>query len=384
MRKEFALDRRAKIGLSALTVFAALVLLAVTTRTYAPRSGAIVSTGTPLAARFSHTATLLENGQVLIAGGMERNGVWLDSAEIYDPASGHFSSAGRMLTRRAGAMAVLLANGQVLIAGGADGSGKSLRSTEIYDPAKHVFTPGADMLAPRAHGIAVRLKDGKVLVAGGCAQGAEDRLASAELYDPAAKTFTWTGSMHTPRGAFNALTLRDGRVLVAGGMSGGDLPDPIVEASAEIYDPGTGKFTPTGSMSVPRFKHGMALLKDGRAMIVGGQTGGAFGPKLNSTEFFDPATLRFSRGPQMKYARFKLIEGVATLSDGHVLVAGGADQPELYEPASNSFVPVSGPTLDGFLFSTATVLEDGKVLLVDGYGRHATAGAVRQAWLWQP
>jgi hypothetical protein len=378
------LDRRAKIGLSALTIFAALVLLAVTTRTYAPRSGAIVSTGTPLAARFSHTATLLENDQVLIAGGMERNGVWLDSAEIYDPASGHFSSAGRMLTRRAGAMAVLLASGRVLIAGGTDGSGKSLRSTEMYDPAKHIFIPGPDMLAPRSHGIAVRLKDGKVLIAGGCAQGDEQRLASAELYDPSSKTFTWTGSMHTPRGAFNALALRDGRVLVTGGMSGGELPDVTVEASSEIYDPDSGKFTPTGPMSVPRYKHGMALLKDGRVLVIGGQTRGAFGPKLASTEFFDPATLRFSRGPQMKYARFKLLQGVASLSDGHVLVAGGADQPELYEPASNSFVPVSGPTLDGFLFSSATALQDGKVLMVDGYGRHATAGAVRQAWLWEP
>jgi hypothetical protein len=384
MRKESGLDRRAKIGLSALTIFAALVLLAVTTRTYAPRSGDIVSTGTPLAARFSHTATLLENNQVLIAGGMERNGVWLDSAEIYDPESGHFSSAGRMLTRRAGAMAVLLANGQVLIAGGTDGSGKSLRSTEIYDPAKHVFMPGPDMLAPRAHGIAVRLKDGKVLMAGGCAEGDEDRLASAELYDPVAKTFTWTGSMRTSRGAFNAVALHDGRVLVTGGMSGGELPDVTVEASAEIYDPDLGRFMPTAPMSAPRYKHGMALLKDGRVLVIGGQTGGAFGPKLASTELFDPATLRFSRGPQMKYARYKLLQGVATLSDGHVLVAGGADQPELYDPVSNSFIPVSGPTLDGFLFSSATALENGQVLLVDGYGRHATAGAVRQAWLWQP
>jgi Kelch motif protein/galactose oxidase-like protein len=384
MRKESGLDRRAKIGLSALTIFSALVLLAVTTRTYAPKSGAIVSTGTPLTPRFSHTATLLENNQVLIAGGMERNGVWLDSAEIYDPATGHFSSAGRMLTRRAGAMAVLLANGQVLIAGGSDGSGKSLRSTEIYDPANHRFTPGPDMLAPRAHGVAVRLKDGKVLIAGGSAQGDEERLASAELYDPVAKNFTWTGSMHTPRGVFRALALRDGRVLVTGGMSAGELPDVTVEASAETYDPATGKFTPTGPMSVPRYKHGMALLNDGRVLVIGGQNGGAFGPELASTEFFDPATLRFSRGPQMKYARFKLLQGVATLSDGHVLVAGGADQPELYDPTSNSFIPVSGPTLDGYFFSSATALEDGKVLMVGGYGRHATAGAVRQAWLWQP
>lgn len=384
MLKEFCLDRRAKIGLSALTIFAALVLLAVTTRTYAPKTGSIASTGAPRAARFSHTATLLSDGRVLIAGGMERNGYWLDSAEIYNPETGHFSPTRNMLSRRAGAMAVRLPSGKVLIAGGTDGSGSSLRTTEIYDPAGNVFTPGPNMLSPRSHGVAILLKDGRVLIAGGCAQGDDQRLASAEIYDPAAQTFSWTGSMHVPRGAFNAVALADGRVLVTGGMSSGQLPDPTIEASAETYDPATGRFTLTSPMSVPRYKHGMALLKDGRALIIGGQNGGAFGQRLSSTEFFDPETSSFSRGPEMKYARFKLIQGVAVLGDGHVLVAGGADQPEMYDPHNETFVPVSGPKIDGYLFSTATVLDDGTVLLVDGYGKHPTAGAVRQAWLWQP
>jgi hypothetical protein len=384
MLKEFCLDRRAKIGLSALTIFAALVLLAVTTRTYAPKTGTIVSTGAPRIARFSHTATLLVDNRVLIAGGMERNGYWLNSAEIYNPETGQFSPTRNMLSRRAGAMAARLPNGKVLIAGGTDGSGTSLRTTEIYDPASNIFAPGPIMLAPRAHGVAIRLKDGRVLIAGGCAQGDDERLASAEIYDPATQTFSWTGSMHVPRGAFNAVALTDGRVLVTGGMSSGQLPDVTVEASAEIYNPATGTFTLTSPMSVPRYKHGIALLKDGRVLIIGGQTGGSFGPRLSSTEFFDPATSSFSRGPEMKYPRFKLIQGVAVLSDGHVLVAGGADQPEMFDPHTERFVPVSGPAMDGYFFSTATVLDDETVLLVDGYGKHAAAGAVRQAWLWQP
>jgi Kelch motif/Galactose oxidase, central domain len=378
------MDRRAKIGLSALTVFAALVLLAVTTRTYAPKAGEIVSTGTPIAARFSQTATLLANNEVLIAGGMERNGVWLDTAELYDPQTGRFAPAGRMLSRRAGAMAVLLGNGKVLIAGGTDGSGKSLASTELYDPATRRFTLGANMNFPRAHGVAVLLKNGKVLIAGGCAEGDEHRLAAAELYDPASEKFLVTGSMRVPRGVFNAVLLNNGRVLVAGGMSSGELPNVMVESSAEIYDPVAGRFEPTGSMSTPRYKHGMVLLRDGKAMVLGGQKDGAFGERLASTEIYDPASGRFSRGPDMKQARFKLMQGVVALSDGDVLVAGGADQPEIYDPRTNSFVAVPGPEVQGCYFSTATLLQDGRVLLVDGYGRRAMAGAVRQAWLWQP
>ncbi len=378
------MDRRAKIGLSALTVFAALVLLAVTTRTYGPKPGEIVSTGTPLAARFSHTATLLANDKVLIAGGMERNGVWLDTAEVYDPETGHFAPAGKMISRRAGAMAVLLGNGKVLIAGGTDGSGRSLSSTEIYDPATNSFVPGASMNFPRAHGVAVLMKDGKVLIAGGCAQGDERRLAAAEVYDPATRTFALTGRMHIARGALNAVVLNNGRVLVAGGMSTGELPNVMVESSAELYDPRSGRFETTGSMITPRYKHGMVLLRGGRVMVVGGQKDGAFGERLASTEVYDPDTGRFSRGPDMRQARFKLMQGVVALDDGHVLVAGGADQPEIYDPGTNSFVVVPGPAVQGYYFSTATMLDDGRVLLVDGYGHRAIAGAVRQAWLWQP
>lgn len=368
----------------ALGLLAVLAFLPPAPPTTALSTGNLVSVGTPVAARFSHTATLLANNKVLIAGGMERNGVWLDSAELYDPSSGRFSAAGRMRSRRAGAVAALLPNGKVLIAGGNEGPDRSVASAEIYYPATNTFAPAADMSYPRGHAVGVLLKSGLLLIAGGSSRGDDSQLASAEVYDPAAGKFTVTGSMHTARGMPIAVRLIDGRVLVVGGYSGGRYPYHKVEATTEIYDPATGRFTLTGRMSTPRYKQGAALLPDGRVLVVGGSNEDGRQIRYSSSEIFDPATGRFTPGPNMNFERYKLPGGVVTLRSGRILVAGGAEQPELFDLASGVFVPLAGNTLDGFLFSTATLLHDGRVLLVDGYGSHPASGAVRHAWVYTP
>jgi hypothetical protein len=359
------------------------VLLAVATRTPAA-PGQISLTGTTMVGRFSHTATLLNSGKVLVAGGMSRNGLWLDSAEIYDPVSGRFTLTGRLHAPRAGATATLLPNGSVLVAGGNDSSGKSLASAELYDPYTGVFSPTQSMTTPRGHAIAVLLKTGKVLIAGGNAAGDDGELATAELYDPTTGRFARTSSMHQPRGCFTATMLKDGRVLVAGGMAGGEYPYHKVEATAEVYDPATERFMEAGSMEFPRFKQGAALLPDGRVLIAGGSN--EIGRQITyaSTEIFDPQTGRFSPGPQMKLPRYKFLSGVVPLSDGRILLAGGAERLEIYDPARQVFTELNSDPLAGFLFSTATLLSDGRVLLVDGYGRHTGGGAVNQALLWRP
>jgi Kelch motif len=223
-----------------------------------------------------------------------------------------------------------------------------------------------------------------VLVAGGGTAGDSQRTNSAELYDPVQGRFMPTGSTQTPRSYGTAVRLKDGRVLLAGGMSHGDFPNPEIEASAEIYNPTTGRFTAAGSMSASRWKQGMALLRDGKVLVVGGQTGGSNDNRLSSTEVYDPGTGRFTRGPEMHLKRFKLHDGVVSLRDGRILVAGGADQMELYDPAAGSFSTVGGVALDGFFFATATLLGDGKVLVVNGYGHRPLDGAVRHAWLYEP
>jgi len=377
------MDRKTRFVLSALVLFSCFVLLALATYT-SPRPGSIIPTGNPVQARFAHTATLLQNGRVLIAGGMERNGVWLNSAELWDPDTERFIASGKMLARRAGATATLLPNGQVLIAGGSDGSAPNLASAELFDPRNGQFTRAGDMLGPRSHAAAILLRSGKVLIAGGNASGDNEQLATAEIYDPVTGKFAPTGNLQAARSYYTAVMLKDGRVLLAGGLSGGQYPYHQVEATSEIYDPATERFTLTGSLATPRFKHGAALLPDGRVLIVGGSSENGRQYEYSSTEIFDSKTGRFSAGPPMNFERYKLFYGVVALRDGRILVAGGAGQMEIYDPSKATFVPIAGPPLDGFYYNTATVLRDGRVLLVDGYGYRPASGAVRQARLFAP
>jgi hypothetical protein len=103
-----------------------------------------------------------------------------------------------------------------------------------------------------------------------------------------------------------------------------------------------------------------------------------------STEIYDPASGRFMRGPEMRSSRFKIPEGVVAGKDGRIMIAGGAEQPVVYDPSRSVLVPVTGSLLDGFLFSTSTLLPDGRILLVGGYGMDPGAGAVRHAWIYEP
>lgn len=344
------------------------------------RLGRVTSTGSMEVARFDHAAALLPDGRVLVVGGISRNGEAQPSAELFDPASGRFSPAAAPLVRRGwGPASVPLADGRVLIVGGADTTcaGCLLDSAEIYDPATGRFTLTGRMNAKRAAARALLLTDGDVLIAGGevnanpdSAEAASAPLSRAELYHPGSGRFSLTGQLHIPDPT-QLVLLRDGQVLVVG------------ESGAEIYDSDSGKFTPTGKMSRPRTKFGAALLPDGRVLIVGGQTGGPRGPREDTTEIYDPAAGHFLTGPKLNEKRFKLAHAVLPLKDGRVLVGGGAERPEVYDPQQRKFEMIPGEALDGFCFSTATLLGDGRVLLAGGYARPGGTG-VNHAWLYRP
>ncbi|MGA2514420.1 MAG: kelch repeat-containing protein, partial [Candidatus Limnocylindrales bacterium] len=243
----------------------------VTTATSAPApsssltSGIFSPTGSMITARLDgFTATLLPDGRVLIAGGEDANQAVIASAELYDPKTGKFRPAGSMTTARAYHTATLLPDGSVLISGGYNDL-QNLASAELYDPKTGTFSPTGSMGTVRIYHTATLLSDGRVLIAGGapnCCVSQGPDLASAELYDPATGTFSPTGSMTTGRAGHTATLLSDGRVLVAGAEDSGN--------HADLYDPRTGRFTPTGSMPADQYGLTATLLSDGRVLLAGG------------------------------------------------------------------------------------------------------------------
>jgi hypothetical protein len=173
-----------------------------------------------------------------------------------------------------GGPAVLLRDGRVLVIGGSDTSGKPVASAQIYDPKTGRFSPTGSMVTAPPGGVSVAtlLADGRVLVAGGssgepCGNGGCPGVATAEIYDPATGKFSPTGSMTEPRWGCTGTLLPDGRVLIAGGIA---TNSPLT--SAEIYDPATGKFSSTASMSGGHSWATATLLPDGRVLIAGGGT----------------------------------------------------------------------------------------------------------------
>lgn len=347
-------------------------------------TAAALSTASPVleqaaampAPRAAHSATRLPDGRVLLAGGCSADGCEegiAGDALLFEPASGRFLPAGKLVQARVGHRAVALADGSVLLLGGWTQDGPT-SLVERYTPASGRFEPHGRLLAPRDGFSATLLADGDILVAGGYADGMR-RLASAERYDPASGRSTPLGAMASPRMSHTATRLADGRVLVAGGSrSGREVLDTL-----ELFDPESGTFAPAGRLANARHKHA-AIARGERVLLLGGAAIPEEDGHFRESEWWSPQGV--AAGPSMAHGRYKFLDSVVALPDGRSLVAGGGADAELLDADGSAFQPVAGPIGTALAFASATLLDDGRVLVAGGYDPGIRIN--RQAWLLVP
>ena len=352
--------------------------------------GRFVQTSSMRSARSGHTATLLPNGQVLIAGGALHlrqqfgAGVVLASAEVYDSDAGTFDAAATMTTARRSHTATLLPDDRVLIVGGYGDGGAPLASAELFDLATGTFSATGSLLTARGGHTAILLPTGAVLVIGGYGTRGFPDVAPAELYDPPSGTFKAAGP-YVGRGGCDfcapSVLLHDGSVLFSG------------QQPAQRYDPVSNSFSPSGAMSTEL--SAAATLMNGQVLFAGGAPLG----RSANAELYNPATHTFVRTGDMTSRR--VWHTLISMPDGMVLAAGGetdscsanaclfagsVDTAELYNPSAEAFVPI-GKMVIARGGHTATLLGDGRVLIAGGtsYGGIGIfSGSLDSAELYTP
>jgi len=360
------------------TLVTAAVAIVVMAAGPATTAGSLTAIADMSEARMAHTATLLADGRVLVAGGFTEAGS-ARGAQAYDAATRRFSPLPPMLTTRHSHTATRLRDGRVLIVGGLGAGNTTLATAEIFNPVTNTFSPAGTLQEARAGHVAVLLDDGRILLAGGLGLG-WTFLSSAELYDPASGTFSRTGSMTAPRESHVGLLLRDGRAFIVGGHRG-RRSEMVLYSSAEAYDPRTGRFSHVADMSIRRHKHDAVLLQDGRVLVTGGSTTRDYDERYASSEIFDPAAVKFSDGPTLNRPRYKHAGSSVLLQSGQVLIAGGATEAEVYDARTKTFSIVAGSSRLTGHFSAVAPLADGNVLITGGYG--SDVGPRATAWLYR-
>src|SRR4051812_30085570 len=349
----------------------------------------------PLAQR-NHLAAALPGGRAILMGGNTSAGISVPDStltQIFDGATEEFTPGPDLLFTTAAqfftSVAPLTSGAFVLIGTGPNAPVGALRGviTQLFDPFAKTATPAFTRLgeAP-TRGISDRtvtplLDDAALLTGGQVGGNTPGRSSIADRFDGLTEQWSSAGQMLHVRDTHTATLLRDGRVLIAGGLTCCRILNPVPEFytnTAEIYDPASGEFTSTGSMSAPRGGHAAVLLPDGRVLVSGGDNDdGALAPV--STEIYDPATGEFSAGGDLQGPRDS--HSAIALTDGRILVIGGEVPPQVARVVGVGVVPAeifdpgtgrwsAGPRLDpAFYGATVTMLSNGKVLIFGGEDR---------------
>jgi N-acetylneuraminic acid mutarotase len=319
-----------------------------------------------LQGRAHHTATLLQDGTVLVVGGLDNND-GLASAERYDPTAGTWTGAGTMSGPHWEHRAVLLDDGKVLVIGGCGGGPSFVCmvgvGVEIYDPSVTSGNPWSQvnsMLVERRSHCATKLDDGKVLVAGGF-DNQKDH-TGIEIYNP--QTGFWSSlpaQLSVARNLATATTLPSGKVVIIGGTDGTNFHDSIV-----IFDPaGSTIQTLNAKLQEPRAGHTATLLPNGKVLIVGGRCSWDLPATcaVGNAELYDPNTDTVT---QAGSPGSSALDHTATLLPiGQVLVAGGAQSPKVARLYSSSGWAQTATMFEEYV-NHAAVLVGGKVIVIGG------------------
>lgn len=317
-------------------------------------------------------------------------GVWATTAA----AQGKVKPAGALAVARTHHTATLLKDGRVLVAGGRAADGLStLASVEFYEPKKGTWQLGPPMQVGRSHHAATLLDDGRVLVTGGTTHQAAEgghrfvALASAELFDPVKNAWTRVADMAEARNGHTATLLDDGTVLVVGGAR----EQRAHLASVERFDPKTGAWRAQAPLATPRWLHAAVHLADDSVVVVGGRSNasqGGTGPgvSLDAVERFVPRTSSWESAPAMSEPRQRA--GIAVLADGATVVAAGGqtvtsgtNYAETWRPGLPAWVPLENHLSTSLSGHSATRLPSGDLLVVGGEPPNAVDSARVQRWV---
>ncbi|MEM7307326.1 MAG: kelch repeat-containing protein [Planctomycetota bacterium] len=353
-------------------------------------------------ALFNHAMTSLDDGRVLLSGGVRPDalgdGIARDELRIFDNQTGRFTlSTATMSADRTQHTETKLADGRVLLLGGSDEDILVTATGDIYDPVTDIASPIADMSVPRVGHTATLLPDGRVFVAGGTSGVDFENLLGSfglfhqttEIYDPSTDTWSAGPNLPEPRALHAASLLGNGQVLITGGIeiiSILFIETPFFSSDVRRFDPTSGSLLGTPSFNEERAGHAQVTLPNGDALLVGGINGSFLTlttDTLTSTRLYDTSANTWSNVGDLNIAR--VLPRLLATGDSVVCV-GGIVSFDLSTLQGPPVVEIEESTNMGSTWSTtaslsfprpfapAALFDGGDRVLISGAGDNGSGG----------